>query len=77
MESRDPEGPEDLCDKCYVPLDPDRTWVCVLGEGCCADCFAECEKAGRCAKLSDPAVWAKIEHLRRVVHDGAHLEVNK
>ncbi len=69
MESRDPEGPEDLCDKCYVPLDPDRTWVCMLGDGCCADCFAECEKLDRCAKFSDPAFWEKIEHLRRMVRD--------
>ncbi len=64
-----PEGPEDLCEKCGVPLDADRTWVCVLGEGCCPDCFAECKKAGRCAKLDDPAVWEKIEHLWHLIKD--------
>jgi hypothetical protein len=68
-ESRDPEEPEDLCDMCYVPLDPDRTWVC-------ADCFAECEKVGRCAKLPDPAVWEKIEHLKRLVGEPA-LPIDK
>jgi hypothetical protein len=41
----------------------------MLGEGCCPDCFAECEKAGRCAKLDDPAVWEKIEHLWHLVKD--------
>ncbi len=66
-----PEAPEDLCDKCYVPLDAGRTWTCVLGEGCCPDCFAECEKLDRCARLPDPALWEKVERLRRSVREPA------
>lgn len=72
-----PEAPEELCDICYVPLDAGRTWVCVLGEGCCPDCFAKCEAAGRCAMLQDDAVWEKIEHLRRSVRDRAYSEEHK
>ncbi len=70
MGTDEPEDPGELCDKCYVPIDPGRTWVCVLGEGCCADCFAECEKAGRCAKLRDDALWKKIEHLWHLITNG-------
>ena len=64
-----PEGLEDLCDRCGVPLPEPRRWVCMLGAGCCPDCFAECEKTGRCDKVRDPEVWAKIEYLRRLVRD--------
>jgi hypothetical protein len=73
----DHDDPGALCDKCSVPLPEPRTEYCNLGAGCCQDCMAECEKEGKCAKVSDPAVWGKIEHLRRLVHDPANREGHK
>ena len=65
----DAGGPEDLCDRCGVPLPEPRREYCNLGAGCCQDCMAGCEKAGRCDKIRDPALWEKIEHLWRMIHD--------
>jgi len=68
-EQADPGGPGDLCDKCYAPLDAKRTWTCVFGDGCCPDCFAACEAAGRCAKFSDE-FWEGLERVMRRVRAG-------
>ena len=66
---RDPGGPEDPCDKCGVPLPAPRTWVCNLGVGCCPDCFAACEAAGRCARFPDE-FWEGLERKMRRVRAG-------
>ena len=65
----DPGEPEDLCDRCGVPLPAPRRWVCVFGDGCCPDCFAACEAAGRCARLPDE-FWEGLERVMRRVRAG-------
>ncbi len=69
-EQADPGEPEELCDMCYIPLDAKRTWVCNLSDGCCADCFAKCAAAGRCAKFDD-AFWEGLEQFRRSIQEPA------
>ncbi|NMC07056.1 MAG: hypothetical protein GYA24_17705 [Candidatus Lokiarchaeota archaeon] len=59
----------DCCDQCGVPLPDPRREYCALGAGCCADCMARCEQAGRCGKLRDPAAWAAIKRLSRLVRE--------
>ena len=60
----------DYCDQCGEPLPDPRREYCSLGAGCCADCMARCEQAGRCGKLRDPATWVSIERLSRLVREG-------
>jgi RNA polymerase-binding transcription factor DksA len=64
-----PEAPFDTCDQCGVPLPDPRREFCSLGAGCCVDCMARCEQAGRCGKVRDKAIWDKIERVRHMVRD--------
>jgi hypothetical protein len=60
--SFDADVVEWLCPICQNPMPacaPDGP--CTLNDLCCADCFARCQAAERCAMIQEESFWIKLE----------------